>query len=181
MKFEELGPDALWHCYQRGYSNLMRSGVYFRQLLRPVLSHTYFQRALPLLHEYAAATHRAMDLSPSFRERLDACPLSPRDLIHLDYAICLGYVELEGLDPSALALAPVLQWPGPATDDGLFIAADALISGTGDLSQTELTGTEFDHDFVFDTDDDDIENDEEDELDGTDETDDDESSPPFDT
>ena len=78
----------------------MRSGVYFRQILRPVLSHAYFQRALPLLHEYAAANHRDVELPPGFRERLDACPLSPRDLLHLDYAICLGYVELEGVNPS---------------------------------------------------------------------------------
>ena len=85
---------------------LMRSGAYFRQLLRPGLSHTYFQRALPLLQEYAAANRHDLDLPPGFRERLDACPLSPRDLLHLDYAICLGYVEIEGLDLAALSAKP---------------------------------------------------------------------------
>ncbi len=135
MKISELGPDALWHCYQRGYSNLMRSGVYFRQILRPGLSHTYFQRALPLLVEYASANRQEVDLPPGFRDRLDACSLSARDLLHLDYAICLGYVELEGLDPSALLTRPVMQWPGPGAISGVFIAADALL-----MSGVEIYG-----------------------------------------
>jgi hypothetical protein len=145
MKIEELGSDALWHCYQRGYSNLMRSGVYFRQILRPGLSHTYFQRALPLLQEYAAANREELDLPPGFRERLDACPLSPRDLLHLDYAICLGYVEIEGLDPRALLTKPVMQWPGPGAVSGVFIAADALLaSGVEIFGEDEDTGFEAD-------------------------------------
>jgi hypothetical protein len=145
MKIEELGPDALWHCYQRGYSNLMRSGVYFRQILRPGLSHTYFQRALPLLHEYAAANREELDLPPGFRERLEACPLSPRDLLHLDYAICLGYVEIEGLDPRSLLSKPVMQWPGPGAVSGVFIAADALLaSGVEVFEDDEDTDFETD-------------------------------------
>lgn len=145
MKIEELGPDALWHCYQRGYSNLMRSGVYFRQILRPGLSHTYFQRALPLLYEYATANREELDLPPGFRERLDACPLSPRDLLHLDYAICLGYVEIEGLDPQALFAKPVMQWPGPGSVTGVFIAADALLT-----SGVEIFDDDEDTDFEAD-------------------------------
>jgi len=140
----------------------MRSGVYFRQILRPVLSHAYFQRALPLLHEYAAANHRDVELPPGFRERLDACPLSPRDLLHLDYAICLGYVELEGVNPSKLQCSPVLQWPGPAAVGGVFIAADALLT-----SGVELI--EYDDD-MLDGDDGDLMND----------PDDGSSTPPFD-
>jgi hypothetical protein len=163
MKIEELGADALWHCYQRGYSNLMRSGVYFRQILRPGLSHTYFQRALPLLHEYAAANREELDLPPGFRERLDACPLSPRDLLHLDYAICLGYVEIEGLDPQALLTKPVMQWPGPGAVSGVFIAADALLA-----SGVEMFGEEEDTDF------------EDDGSEAQDEPDGGDSTPPFD-
>ena len=102
MKLEDLGPDALWHCYQRGYNNLIRSGLYFRQILRPVISHTSFQRAMPLLAEYAEANRTDSDLPPGFRDRLDACPLSPRDLLHLDYAICLGYAEIQGHEPNVL-------------------------------------------------------------------------------
>ncbi len=162
MKLEKLNSDMLWHCYQRGYGNLMRSGAYFRQLLRPELSHAYFNRALPLLQDYAASNHGELQLPPGFRNRLEACPLSPRDLLHLDYAICLGYVELKGLDPSALAESPVFQWPGPLAGEGIFIAADALLT----------SGIEMIDDVVDDIDDDNND------LMG--EPDEGESTPPFD-
>ncbi len=43
---------------------------------------------------------------------MQACPLSPRDLLHMDYAICFGYAELYGL--SAHRQQPeLLDWPGP--------------------------------------------------------------------
>lgn len=128
MKLDELGSDALWYCYQRGYAVLIRSGIYFRQILRPVMSHTYFLRAEPLLLEYAEANRTDSDLPPGFRERMEACPLTPRDLLHLDYAICLGYAEMQGHDPAVLASKPVMDWPGSGAVTGAFIAADALLA-----------------------------------------------------
>ena len=125
MEFDNLQPDILWRYYQRGYSSLVRSGLYFRQVLRPALSHVYFQRAVPLLVEYARANHANGELPPGFGDQMEACPLTPRDLLHLDYAICLGYAEAQGLDPSSLAFLPVLDWPGPGGSNGVFIAADA--------------------------------------------------------
>ncbi|HZO89410.1 MAG TPA: hypothetical protein VFB38_13855 [Chthonomonadaceae bacterium] len=129
MHLEELEPDLLWRYYQRGYNCLVRSGRYFRQVLRPALSHVYFRRALPLLVEYARANHGDGDLPASFGEQMEACPLTPRDLLHLDYAICLGYAEAqsEGLTPT---VAPVLEWPGPNISHALFIAVD--IGGAGE-------------------------------------------------
>jgi hypothetical protein len=125
MHIEELEPDLLWRYYQRGYNCLVRSGRYFRQVLRPALSHVYFQRALPLLVEYARANHGRGDLSPGFGDQMEACPLTARDLLHLDYAICLGYAEAQGTDQRALAGVPVLEWPGPSGRQGLFVVADA--------------------------------------------------------
>jgi hypothetical protein len=125
MELDNLAPDILWRYYQRGYHSLVRSGLYFRQVLRPALSHVYFQRAVPLLVEYARANRGLGDLPPGFGDQLEACPLTPRDLLHLDYAICLGYAEAQGTDPKALATLPLLDWPGPGGSNGLFIAADA--------------------------------------------------------
>lgn len=125
MELENAQPEILWRYYQRGYYSLVSSGLYFRQVLRPALSHVYFQRAMPLLVEYARANHTNGDLPPGFSDQMEACPLTPRDLLHLDYAICLGYAEQQGLDPSLLSLLPVLDWPGPGGSNGLFIAADA--------------------------------------------------------
>ena len=157
MNIEEHEPTMLWRYYQRGYTTMIRSGRFFRQVVRPALSHVYFLRAMPLLVEYARANQNEGDLPPGFTEQMEACPLSPRDLLHLDYAICLGYVETQGLDPHLLKSAPVLEWPGPSGFSGVFIAADALIP----FQLPEL--------------DDEIETDEDDEDD-----DDDSSSPPFD-
>ena len=128
MDFEELEPTEMWRYYQRGYVTLVRSGRYFRQVLRPALSHVYFQRAMPLLMEYVRANRGVGDLPPGFSEQLEACPLTPRDLLHLDYAISFGYVEAQGLDPRLLETAPVMNWPGPEGIGGVFIAADALIT-----------------------------------------------------
>lgn len=125
MELENLAPDTLWRYYQRGYHCLVRSGLYFREVLRPALSHVYFQRAVPLLVEYARANRGNVDLPPGFGEQMEACPLTPRDLLHLDYAICLGYAEAQGDDPVVLAVLPVLDWPGPGGSNGIFIAADA--------------------------------------------------------
>ena len=132
MELETIQFDALWRYYQRGYHSLVRSGLYFRQVLRPALSHVYFQRAVPLLVEYARANHADGELPPGFSDQMEACPLTPRDLLHLDYAICLGYAETQGLDPSNLSLLPVLNWPGPGGSNGIFIAADAP-GGSGDV------------------------------------------------
>jgi hypothetical protein len=136
MEIENLAPDILWRYYQRGYHSLVRSGLYFRQVLRPALSHVYFQRAVPLLVEYARANRGQGDLPPGFGDQLEACPLTARDLLHLDYAICLGYAEAQGNDPVALAALPLLDWPGPSGSNGLFIAADA--PGTGSLDRLEF-------------------------------------------
>src|SRR2546423_13703815 len=107
---------------------MIRSGLYFRQLVRPALSHVYFQRALPILVVYARANHSDDDLPPGFSDQLEACPLTARDLLHLDYAICLGFAAAQGSDPAALGAAPVLDWPGPGGFNGGFIAAGALVS-----------------------------------------------------
>ncbi len=128
MDIENFAPDLLWRYYQRGYHCLVRNGLYFRQVLRPALSHVYFQRAVPLLVEYARASRGSGDLPPGFGDQLEACPLTPRDLLHLDYAICLGYVEMLAENPKTLAGLPVLDWPGPGGSNGIFIAADATIS-----------------------------------------------------
>ena len=125
MELENVQPEILWRYYQRGYYSLVRSGLYFRQVLRPALSHVYFQRAVPLLVEYARANHTHGELPPGFGDQMEACPLTPRDLLHLDYAICLGYAEAQGHDPLTLAVLPVLDWPGPGGSNGIFIAADA--------------------------------------------------------
>ena len=159
MKLEELGPDTLWRYYQRGYHSLMQSGIYFRSILRPALSHAYFQRAVPLLAEYALANRNESDLPPGFGDRLQECPLSPRDLLHLDYAICLGYAETEQLNSADITDTPVLQWPGLGVDNGIFIAADARRPFVIEALVDEFGGPD-------------------DEF--SDEEDDDESKPPFD-
>jgi hypothetical protein len=125
----DLSPDLLWRYYMRGYHCLVRSGRYFRQVLRPALSHVYFQRAIPLLLEYARANRDNNDLPPGFGEQMEACPLTPRDLLHLDYAICLGYAEALGADRRALRTAPLLDWPGPVGLHGVFIAVDSVDGG----------------------------------------------------
>ena len=123
MTLQDLGPEALWRCYQRGYSSLVNNGAFFRQLVRPGLSHAFFQRALPLLQEYARSNSTDNVLLPGFRERLEANMLSPRDMIHMDYAICLGYLDLNTPEPSA-AENGIMQWPGPATSNAGFVASD---------------------------------------------------------
>jgi hypothetical protein len=164
MELENLEPDMLWSYYQRGYHCLVRSGLYFRQVLRPALSHVYFQRAVPLLVVYAHANRGNGDLPPGFGDQMEACPLTARDLLHLDYAICLGYAEAQGIDPVALAALPLLDWPGPGGSNGLFIAADA----PGIAAALEL---DFDSQYDQDHDDDDDEGDADDDED---------SKPPFD-
>lgn len=165
MNIEELDPDALWRYYQRGYHCLVRSGLYFRQLLRPALSHVYFHRAVPLLQQYARANRGDEDLPPGFGDQLEACPLTPRDLLHLDYAICLGYAEAQGNDSRLLSLLPVLDWPGPVGHSGLFIAADAIMAPDGEV----VTETY-----------DEFEDEEEDDEDGMDEEGDEDGDTPFD-
>ena len=159
MNIEDLGPDTLWRYYQRGYYSLMRSGIYFRSILRPALSHVYFQRALPLLAEYAQANRTEGDLPPGFGDRLEACPLTPRDLLHLDYAICLGYAETEQAHSGELPETSVMGWPGLGVDNGIFVPADALRSFRVEAFMEEFQSS--DEDF-------------------SDEEDDDESKPPFD-
>ena len=127
MDLESLDSERLWRCYQRGYHCLMRSGLYFRQVLRPALSHVYFQRAMPLLLEYSRANRESSDLPPGFGDQMEACPLTPRDLLHLDYAICLGFAEEQSLLPDDAEPARVLDWPGPGGSSGLFLAVDAAI------------------------------------------------------
>ncbi|HLK56631.1 MAG TPA: hypothetical protein VKU00_08710 [Chthonomonadaceae bacterium] len=159
MNIEELGPDTLWKYYQRGYHSLMRSGIYFRSILRPALSHAYFQRAVPLLAEYAQANRNESDLPPGFGDRLQACPLTPRDLLHLDYAICLGYAEAVQSHTASVSQAPVMDWPGLGVDNGIFIPADALQAFAMEELPEEFTGSEEEY---------------------PDEDEDEESKPPFD-
>src|SRR5260370_13338128 len=123
MNREEHEPNSLWRYYQRGYHCMVRSGLYFRQLVRPARSHAYFQRAIPILLVYARANHNDSELPPGFSEQMDACPLTLRDLLHLDYAICLGYAEALSEDPVLCSVLPVFQWPGPAGSVDVFIPA----------------------------------------------------------
>jgi hypothetical protein len=123
MTLQDLGPEALWRCYQRGYSSLVNNGAFFRQLVRPGLSHAFFQRALPLLQEYARSNRSDKDLLPGFRERLEANMLSPRDMIHLDYAICLGYLDLTTPERPGVDNG-IMHWPGPASLNVGFVASD---------------------------------------------------------
>lgn len=127
MDLTDLDPELLWRYYQRGYHCLMRSGLYFRQVLRPALSHVYFQRAMPLLIEYSRANRESSDLPPGFGDQMEACPLTPRDLLHLDYAICLGFAEVQSDMASGFASAPLLDWPGPSGSNSIFLAVDAAI------------------------------------------------------
>lgn len=150
MNFDDLDYDTLWSYYQRGYNSLMRSGRYFRQILRPALSHVFFLKAVPLLREYARANRGMGDLPPGFGDQMAACPLSPRDLLHLDYAISLGYVEQQGLNPQRLAKLPVLEWPGPGGSSSVFIAADALF--TADIEDLMEEFAEDDDDDFLDDD-----------------------------
>jgi hypothetical protein len=146
MHIEELENDTLWRCYQRGYHCMIRSGLYFRQLVRPALSHVYFQRALPILVVYARANHNDDDLPPGFSDQMEACPLTLRDLLHLDYAICLGYAEEAGGNPGRSDLGPVMRWPGPVGTGGVFIAADAVISTQDEPFPDEFDGNDGDLD-----------------------------------
>jgi len=127
MSIEDSGPEALWRYYQRGYHHLIQSGYFFRQILRPALSHVYFQRAIPLLVEYAQANRGEGDLPPGFGDRMEASHLTARDLLHLDYAICLGYAETQGYGSNRQTALIVLDWPGLGANNGAFIAADALL------------------------------------------------------
>ena len=146
MELEIIQSEVLWRYYQSGYHSLVRSGLYFRQVLRPALSHVYFQRAVPLLVEYARANHANGELPPGFSDQMEACPLTPRDLLHLDYAICLGYAEALGIDPSSLSLLPVLDWPGPGGSNGVFIAADAPGGGERFIEMEPEDSFEMDED-----------------------------------
>ena len=161
MELDTLQFELLWQYYQQGYHSLTRSGLYFRQVLRPALSHVYFQRAMPLLVEYARANRLKGNLPPGFGDQMEACPLTPRDLLHLDYAICLGYAEARGIDPALLSLSPMLDWPGPGGSNGIFIAADAP-AGTSLLMSEEIADSLDDvyrDDDPFDSDDDDEDDD----------------------
>ena len=125
---------------------MIRSGLYFRQLVRPALSHVYFQRALPILVVYSRANHNDDDLPPGFSDQMEACPLTLRDLLHLDYAICLGYAEELGGRTGRTDIGPVMRWPGPAGTGGVFIAADAVISTQDEPFPDEFEDTDDDMD-----------------------------------
>lgn len=150
MIIEDLDSETLWVYYQRGYHSLIRSGRYFRQVLRPALSHVYFQRAMPLLVEYARANHGAGELPPGFGDQMEACPLTAVDLLHLDYAISLGMAEAQGPVPRKKPEIPILRWPGPEGNSGIFIAADALL-----MQEIAEVEDSFDDEFVSDDEDDD--------------------------
>lgn len=163
MLFDNIENEALWRCYQRGYVAMVRSGLYFRQLIRPAFSHVYFQRAVPLLQVYAQSNKKDADYPPGFTEQMVACPVTLRDLAHLDYAICLGFSEDTRSQIGQELQNSVLGWPGPADNSGIFIAADAILIAAGNPFIDELE---------YDEDDDEDEGDDDDEDDG--------SSPPFD-
>lgn len=119
MDFEEISPEEMWGYYQKGYLQLVSCGRFFRQVVRPALSHVYFHKAMPLLKEYSRANHGMGDLPPGFGDQMEAHSLTARDLLHLDYAISLGYSQSLGF-----ANAPILNWPGPDLYSTAFLAAD---------------------------------------------------------
>lgn len=136
MNYDEIELEALWAYYQRGYHCMLCSGRYFRQILRPALSHVFFLKAMPLLREYARANRGLGELPPGFGDQLATCALSARDLLHLDYAISLGFVDAQGVNPQQLSSAPMPAWPGPGSNTGVFVAADALfVSDIEDMMQ----------------------------------------------
>ncbi len=121
---EDMAPDALWRYYRSGYQCLMRNGKYFRNVVRPVFSQVFFLKTVPLLTEYARANHGIAELPPGFMEQMQACPITPRDLLHLDYAICLGYAEAHvGKSNSQY---PPLGWPGPSGLASIVLPAEAM-------------------------------------------------------
>ena len=130
----ELNSNLLWQFYLKGFHCLNRNGSYFRQLLRPAFSRTYFERAVPILRAYAVANQNEDDLPPGFGDQMQACPLSFRDLLHLDYSICLGYAELRK-NRKQKDLKSVMEWPGPTGYGGVFIASDAILNPTMDLEE----------------------------------------------
>ncbi len=137
MDFETRNPEELWQYYQTGCTLLTRSGRFFRQLVRPAFSHVYFQKALPLLHEYSRANRGASDLPLGFGEQMEACSLNARDLLHLDYAICLGYSTGQGSASPTNGREDILHWPGPDIHQGGFILADFFVSPTTEARTEE--------------------------------------------
>lgn len=119
MDFEVISPEEMWRYYQKGYVQLVSSGRFFRQVVRPALSHVYFHKAMPLLKEYSRANHGMGDLPPGFGDQMEAHSLTARDLLHLDYAISLGYSQSLGFSGT-----PILNWPGPDLYNTTFLAAD---------------------------------------------------------
>lgn len=103
--------DNLWHYYECGYNCLMQNGLLYRQMVRPALSHLNFTKVVPLLTEYARASSRDIELPPGFEGQMEALSITPRDLLHLDYAICMGYSHIHSKDSGHNT--PVLVWPGP--------------------------------------------------------------------
>ncbi|HEV2471230.1 MAG TPA: hypothetical protein VGS41_01100 [Chthonomonadales bacterium] len=142
MQIDTLEHEALWRYYQRGYRCLVRSGLYFRRLVRPAMSHIYFQKAMPLFLEYARANRGAGDLPPGFGDQMQACRLTARDLLHLDYAISLGYSEAELQKPAGGGAAPIMEWPGPGGAAGIIVLADAILSAVIDSETEEWDGSE---------------------------------------
>ena len=126
MDFSKIDNETRWQNYLQGYQSMIRSGAYFRQLVRPAFSHIYFQRAMPLLDVYAETNRRDSELPPGFGDQMSACPVTMRDLLHLDYAISLGIAENEPTGAPHKLKGAVLQWPGPIVNG--FVPADALIS-----------------------------------------------------
>lgn len=156
MNIEEFQLETLWRCYQKGYLCMVRSGLFFRHLVRPAFSHVLFQRALPILTVYSRSNRTEEELPPGFSQQMEACPLSLRDLMHLDYAISLGLAEEESiLIPSE---KPIMDLPGSMGMTSGYIPLDTAIVPPDDLF--------FDDFDDFDEDLDDLDNDD---------------SPPFDT
>lgn len=125
MIFSNFDSELRWQFYQKGYQAMIRSGFYFRQLVRPAFSHVYFQRAMPLLEVYAEANRNETELPPGFVDQMNACPVTMRDLLHLDYAISVGFAEI-GQSENSGRDAKVQTWPGPA-GVGVFIPVDAQV------------------------------------------------------
>ncbi len=152
MNFSKIDNEIRWQNYLSGYQAMIRSGAYFRQLVRPVFSHIHFQRAMPLVDVYAESNRGSSELPPGFGDQMNACPVTMRDLLHLDYAISLGFAESETTGTLREPRGKVLEWPGPSTN-GSFTPVDALI-------RPEEIPFDLGPDFDFDEDDDPFDDDE---------------------
>jgi hypothetical protein len=103
---------------------MVRSGVLFKEVLRYMMTPIVLARAVPLLAYYARANYAGGDLPPDFEERLEASGLTIKDLVHLDFAISIGYAESSGNDAPEVGPVPAMEWTSTDLHNILFAYVD---------------------------------------------------------